>query len=114
MPYVTRDPEGQIAALYASRSEEAHEELAADDPDLRAFLGESGQSAGIREALDASDLEMIRVLEDLIMVLIGNGVIKLTDLPHAARMKLARRGELRVQLGGIGDMADEPEEILLP
>ena len=114
MPYVTRGPDGEIAALHATKSEEAQEELAAGDPELSAFLGASGPSADIREAFGASDMELIRVLEDLIAVLMGKGVIKLTDLPLPAQMKLARRDALRAQLDGVGDMIAEPEEFLLP
>ena len=114
MPYVTRDPDGEIAALHATKSEKAQEELAAGDPELSAFLGEGRPSADIQDAFGASDLELIRVLEDLIAVLMGKGVIKLTDLPLAAQLKLARRGQMRAQLDGVGDVIADPDEFLLP
>jgi hypothetical protein len=114
MPYVTRDPEGRVVALHANRNGKAEEELAADDPDLLSFVGSHVRLADIQSELEASDLELIRVVEDLITVLIDNGILKLTDLPPAAQTKLAQRGKLRAQLGGLCDMADEADEVLLP
>ncbi len=114
MPYVARDPDGRIAAVHAIQSAEAQEELAPNGPDLRAFLGQSRQNEGAQDSLVASDRELIRVLEDLISLLIDNQTIKLTDLPRAARRKLAQRSELRGRLAEFGDMADEPEQIMLP
>ena len=114
MPFVARDPEGRITALHADSTADACEELAADDPDLLAFVAGHVRLAEIRGALQASDLDLVRVIEDLIAVLIDNGVIKLTDLPRAAQRKLAQRGALRAQLGGLCDAAAEADEVLLP
>ena len=114
MPYVTRDPEGRITALHANRNGDAQEELAADDTDLLSFVGCHVRFAEIRSELEASDPELIRVIEDLIAVLIDNGIIKLTDLPPAAQKKLSQRGKLRARLGGLCDMAAETDEVLLP
>ena len=101
MPYVTRDPEGRVIALHANRNGDAKEELAADDPDLLSFVGTHVRLADIRDELEATDLELIRVVEDLITVLIDNGILKPTDLPLAAQKKLTQRGKLRAQLGGL-------------
>lgn len=114
MPYVTRDSEGRITALHANPDNDTQEQLAADHPDLLAFVGSHVRLAEFRSELKSSDLELIRVLEDLITVLIDNGIIKLTDLPLAAQKKLSQRGELRSHLDGIGDMASDTDEILLP
>lgn len=114
MPFVARDSEGRITALHVDATGDAREELAADDPDLLAFVGDHVRLTEVRSALEASDLELIRVIEDLIAVLIDNGVIKLTDLPPAAQSKLTQRGELRAQLGGLCDMTAETDEVLLP
>jgi hypothetical protein len=114
MPYVTRDPEGRITALHANQDCDTREPMAADHPDLLAFVGSHVRLAEVRNELESSDLELIRVLEDLITVLINNGIIRLTDLPLAAQKKLSQRGELRTQLDSIGDMAAEIDEVLLP
>ncbi len=126
MPYVIRDSDGQIIAVHAIQSDQAQERLPVDDPGLRAFIAETGDSANLQNVLIASDLEMVRVLEDLIAVLIDKRIIMLTDLPQAAQRKLARRYELRSRLndlGGyelrsrlndLGGIVAEQEEIMLP
>jgi hypothetical protein len=114
MPYVTRDREGRVVALHANRNGAAEEELAADDPDLLSFVGSHIRLADIQSDLEASDLQLIRVIEDLIAVLIDNGILKMTDLPAAAQTKLAGRGKLRAQLDGLCDTAGEGDEVLLP
>ncbi len=114
MPYVLRDGDGQIVAVHAIQSEQAQERVPADDPGLREFIAASGDSADLQSVLIASDLELVRVLEDLIAVLIDKRIIMLTDLPEAAQRKLARRYELRSQLGDLGGIVGEQDEIMLP
>lgn len=48
-----------------------------------------------KAALAASDAAYIRVIDDVIAVLIGKGVISETDLPAAAQEKRAARAILR-------------------
>ncbi len=114
MPYVIRDGDGQIIAVEAIQSEQAQERLPADDPELRKFIAATGDSAALQSVLIASDLELVRVLEDLIAVLIDKRIIMLTDLPQAAQRKLAHRYELRSRLNDLGGIVAEQEEIMLP
>ena len=114
MPYVRRDGDGQIMAIHAIQSEQATERLQADDAELREFIAATGDSANIQNVLLASDLELVRVLEDLISVLIDKRIIMLTDLPQAAQSKLARRYELRSRFNDLGGIVAEPDEIMLP
>ena len=114
MPYVIRDGDGRIVAVHAMQSEQAQERVSADDPGLREFIAATGDSANLQSVLTASDLEMVRVLEDLIAVLIDKRIIMLTDLPEAAQRKLAHRYELRSQINDLGGIIGEQEEIMLP
>jgi hypothetical protein len=50
------------------------------------------------QLLSQSDTSIARVLEDLVDVLIGRGVIQFTDLPQAAQDKLMSRQETRAKL----------------
>ncbi len=68
----------------------------------------------IRSELEASDLDFIRVVEDLIAVLVDKGLIMMTDLPKAAQDKIASRGALRSKLKDLGGIVAEAEEIMLP
>ncbi len=114
MPYVIRDGDGQIVAVHSIQSAQAEERLQADDAELREFIAATGDSANLQTVLLASDLELVRVLEDLIAVLIDKRIIMLTDLPQAAQHKLARRYELRSRLNDLGDIVAEQDEIMLP
>ncbi len=114
MPYVIRDADGRIVAVHAIQSKQAQEWLQADDTELREFIAASGDSADLQNVLIASDLELVRVLEDLIAVLIDKRIIMLTDLPEAAQRKLARRYELRSQFNDLGGIVGEHDEIMLP
>lgn len=119
MPFVARDSEGRIIEVRAEMTETAREALAPDDPELRRFMGQSdapedSASAQLQDALISSDLEFIRVLEDLITVLIDKRIIVLTDLPQAAQQKLAQRYELRSKLSDLGGIVGDSEDIPLP
>ncbi len=114
MPYVTRDQNGRIATIHATQSVEATENLVPGDPELVDFLGRASDSAGLQSALLTSDLELVRVLDDLTTVLIDKRIIMLTDLPKAAQQKLAHRYDLRSQLADLGGIIAEQEDIPLP
>lgn len=95
MFYVMRNPDGSVQSL----SKEAglgSEPLAADHPDVQAFLGPTAAASNFGE----SDAEFVRVLEDLIDTLILKNVIHHTDLPVAAQKKLLARKGLRSRLQG--------------
>lgn len=55
------------------------------------------------EQLEASDLELIRVLEDLVILLVEQEIIRYSDLPAAARRKLDQRALVRADLEGLAD-----------
>lgn len=60
----------------------------------------------VRSRLDLlrhSDLDLVRVLEDVVNVLVERGVIRYTDLPEAARRKLDERAVARAELEGLAD-----------
>lgn len=96
MFYVTRNPDGSVQSL-SKEAGSGSESLAADHPDVQAFLGAaSAASSNFGE----SDAEFVRVLEDLIDTLILKNVIYHTDLPVAAQKKLLARKGLRSRLQG--------------
>lgn len=107
MPYVRRDALGALLSLHRQAGSGATEWLADDDAQVLAFLGQP-QVAGFQQL----DADFIRVLEDLIDVLVDKHVINMTDLPAAARDKLAARRDHRrptplAELNLLGDTADE-------
>lgn len=100
MPFVTRDEAGRIAAVSDAPEVGVNEELAADDPELVEFLKTQGLSSAeaVRQRLAESDLQMVRLVDDLIDLLMEKGVIRFTDLPQAAGQKYLQRQLARKHL----------------
>jgi len=95
MPYAERNRDGIVVALYAAQNDQAKEFLTGNHPEVAAFLAD-GAGTGMQHArMQASDLEMARVVEDLIFVLIEMKVIKLESLPIATRQKITQRAQIR-------------------
>ena len=98
MPFVSRDQSGRISAVHENRFPRT-QEVAADDPELRAFLLEQLGAAETADAapvaIEQSDREMSRVIEDLIDLMIAKRLISFAELPRPAQQKLLRRRELR-------------------
>jgi hypothetical protein len=90
MPYISRDDQGAIAGLLRDPPGVNAEFLAADHPDVAAFLG---MPAG--EAFGRLDADFVRVIEDVIDTLIVKNVINITDLPEQAQAKLFARKSFR-------------------
>ena len=85
--FVKRDASGAVCGLSAA-VEAGTEAVDFDDPAVQAFLR-------------SLDLDLIRVLEDTIELLIARGVFRFTDLPDSARQKLLYRRELRSEIRAV-------------
>lgn len=104
MPYVHRDSEGTILAVYEEHIE-GTEEVEPDDPALTAFVQRNLPQAGVvADEWLMSDLALARVLEDLIAILMEKKVIMFTDFPEGAQQKLRERQGLRNQLNFVEDL----------
>lgn len=95
-----RDTQGRIVALTRQSLSELEaqtdgwEVVQASDAEVEAFAQDvSNQANPMRQ----SDIELSRVLEDLIDLLIDRGLIQFTDLPAAAQIKLMQRRLTRDQ-----------------
>lgn len=95
MPYVLREPTGQIIAIYQDPHDGVEEELPMNHPDIMAFLGTQDGAAQTLMNLAETDLEMARVIEDVIALLIMKGVIQMEELPAPAQNKLNKRQDIR-------------------
>jgi hypothetical protein len=80
--YLQRDATGRVSGLTA-------------DPDVPGAEPASVQDADVRNFLEGLDLELVRVLEDLIDLLVDRGVFRFTDLPEPAQEKLLYRKSVR-------------------
>ena len=110
MPYVARDNVGQITAVSDRPTDIAYDSVPPNDPELRAFMSDAGNDHA-REKLSASDLEMVRVIEDLVDVLIGKNLFNFTDLPRVAQKKLLNRRQLRRNLSVLTNLVGDADDI---
>lgn len=115
MPYILRDTEGKIAALFgqADPTRGVTEELPSDSPEVNRFLGGGGETSEARQELSVSDADMARVTEDLVYALIAKGILLFTDLPAPARRKLLARRRLREQLNPLAGMIHADEDDIM-
>ena len=112
MFYVQRDAQGSLVRVEAEPYAEATETLPASHHDIQAWFSDELVENSLKQ-LKQSDLEMIRVLDDLIQVLTSKGVIRVTDLPPAAQAKLMDRTQAREALGGLSHLINEDEKGLI-
>lgn len=125
MPYVARGNSGNIIAVFKSENDCAQEEVAPEDSELQAFLGQQRKEQAepasapadsrskLYHALRQSDADFIRVLDDLIALLMNKGAIVFTDLPTEAQRKLMVRRRLRDRARDLAGLVAETEEIRL-
>ncbi len=103
MAYVFKNTQGYIVAASASENlGEGWEFIEGNAKEYLEFLENSlAENAPFRE----SDIQLARVLEDLISLLIDRDLIRFTDFPHAAQKRLNDRQTMRkkTQLSGIVD-----------
>jgi hypothetical protein len=114
MPYVQRDASGQISALFQKLEAGAEEFLPSDHPDIQFFLGgivpQNGKNAATA-ILSESDLDLIRVIEDIVDTLIDKNVIMFTDLPAQAREKILHRKTTRKKISTPLDIIEDEDKI---
>lgn len=108
MHFIERDSDGRIVRIESIAFAEATEQRAEPTEEITEWL-----KANTLQQLQQSDLDMVRVLEDLIEVLMSKGVISITDLPQAAQHKLLSRAKARQTLGGLEDLIGDDEEHLI-
>lgn len=109
MPYVYRDDQGVVQAVYAEPVDGC-EEVAADDPGLREFMQRTVPTLDLADEWVQSDLALARVLEDLIHVLMEKKVILFTDFPEGAQQKLRERQRLRDQVTYVEQLFGESDD----
>ncbi len=93
MAYVLRNEQGAIiAASTSTQVDKSWQFIENQAPEYIAFIeSELKQHAAFRE----SDIQLARVLEDLIEILIERNLIQFTDFPSAAQKRLNDRQSMR-------------------
>lgn len=96
--FIVRDAQGNITSLSATASAGASA-TSIDDPEVQEYLRDL-------------DVDLVRVLEDVVDLLVGRGVFRFTDLPESAQQKLMFRKTLRSQWQAVPDPLAEEEGLL--
>lgn len=109
MVYVERDAQGRLLRVEQQPFDGA-EHMAIESEELHSWLKMKEEVKARLERLNSSDLELVRVLEDVIIVLVERGIIQYTDLPVAARDKLDQRAVARADLEGLTTLLREVRE----
>jgi len=114
MAYVFKNRDGKVVAVSTEKigpDENLGQgwEAIEDDPkDYIQFLENSlAKSAPFRE----SDIQLVRVLEDVINLLIERSIIRFTDLPLTAQKRLNDRETMRKKTNLTGLMSDNDDII---
>jgi hypothetical protein len=106
MPYIFKNAEGLIAGSASEKLGDEWEFIEGDAKEYLEYLEHSmAEYAPFRE----SDIQLARVLEDLISILIDRGMVRFTDFPPAAQKRLNYRQSMRKKnrLSGIVDESSD-------
>lgn len=110
MPYIQRDANGKIEALWKEARPGAQEYLPLSHPDIESFLAAAGEGNAGSNA-EVNDLQMVRVIEDVVDLLIRKNLIVLTELPPVVQHKLLQRRRMRERLfGGVSVIEEEGDQ----
>jgi tRNA C32,U32 (ribose-2'-O)-methylase TrmJ len=112
MFYVQRGADGKVSGVSVEPQASGEPPLPANHPDVLEFLLRHGDQAAAAAALAATDMNLARVVEDLVSLLADRGVILFTDLPQDAQRKLLLRGRLRARLSESNPIVDGEDAIL--
>ncbi|NOT83222.1 MAG: hypothetical protein HOP02_00255 [Methylococcaceae bacterium] len=110
MPYVIQDNAGKIIALNATQQVLQSVWLDDDDPALLQFINHSPIEESARTTLEQSDLELIRVIEDLTDLLIKKQVFTFTELPTFVQQKLGNRQKMRTDMVSLKSLLNDENE----
>ncbi|TNV10115.1 tryptophan synthase subunit beta [Buttiauxella sp. B2] len=114
MYYVQRDEQGQLTRVECAPFSGMTEEIITASAEITAWENAHSvvdENLQHLKMLQKSDLEMVRVLDDLVFLLIQKGVITITDLPAMAQTKLMNRAQARQGLGGLEHLLNNDEGI---
>jgi len=111
MPYVTRDKNNRIIGISDRQSSDAQELLPNTDPEVMQYLRDAGPDS-MRDHLSRTDLDMSRITEDLIEVLIQRNVLNFTDFPLKAQKKLMARQKLRSNLSSLTNLVQDDDDVI--
>lgn len=109
---VERDEKGEIVSVWRKDDNvpDGGNKPAVDE-EILDFLTNNSSEDSVFRLLDATDLGLVRVLEDLIDLLVSKNVIMFSELPAQAQKKLLSRQQMRKRIAG-GSLIISDEDVL--
>ena len=101
MIYIKRDKHNKIIAIYSEPQEDTVL-IDEEDPELLSFLTDCAMKDKFKYL--KSDLELIRVIEDIIQILMDKDIVHITDFPAPVINKLVKRQKIRQQFDSVRDI----------
>lgn len=111
MPYVSRNDKGMIVQVQHSCLDGQMPWLDDDDPELKAFLSQAQVAEQAKQNLATTDLEMVRIIEDLVDLLMSKNVFIFTELPLPVQEKLGLRKQFRKEMHSLDNLIGDDEGI---
>lgn len=108
MVYIKRDTDGHICAVYSQETKGVTEQIDIDHPEFVDFLMRCDSDLHLKFL--QSDLQLIRVLEDVINILMDKNIITITDFPQPVIDKLLARQAFRKRYTGVAGMEYKDDE----
>lgn len=110
MLYVKYDENNTIIDLQFSQME-GYTESSLFDEEIANFLKNSQNEALVKDVLKRLDLDLVRVIEDMVDIMIEKNILLFTDLPEPVQNKLLFKKSIRQSLSPHVSLIEE-EEIL--
>lgn len=105
--FVKRNAVGDIYAVSVEAEGVMDEFVESNSQELTRFLDR--HKPQVKQSLEHSDMQMMRVIDDVVNLLIDKNLIQFTELPVAAQKKLMSRREMRGQFKSVDLLGDEDE-----
>ncbi|RON67159.1 tryptophan synthase subunit beta [Pseudomonas fluorescens] len=111
MFYVQRNTRGELIRVEASPYPQATQTLPSSHHEVQEWFADKTLEVNLK-LLEQSDVEMIRVLDDLIQLLLDKRVIGVDDLPSAVQAKLHARNLARKTLPELNLLVEEDSGLI--
>jgi hypothetical protein len=105
MVYIKRGKNNEVVAVHLADNDQGLEPAANDSEEVADFLFQC--ALGDHYAFLKSDLELIRVIEDLVHVLMQKDILRITDFPAPVIEKLVQRRSIRQEFDGVSNILED-------
>jgi hypothetical protein len=105
MPYLKRNTEGTIVAISDEIIAGFTEISEAETEEAARFAADTVGT--VEESISQTDLDFVRVIEDLIELMMDKNIIQFTELPPTSQAKMLARQKLRKTMKSHLELLDD-------